>query len=222
MTASLPEPWRQNVGQRLINEFGVAEQELLQQVLMPSQSAARGYADNLFPRGGAGQVRHLHLVRNLSTVLQPRGYTRRDEDNVSRLVSPERRLALVVTSGDQGTGVPLSLAGRLPRTKYAKGPAMQAAVQRNAQLAFDILGDEVDQADLDAYMTWFLMVHVNKHEIRSELSRPNGVDPKGYVSDWVDRLILSPLPNDGSAIDIDIDIDDGEDGNGIDIPVEPR
>jgi hypothetical protein len=216
-----PEPWRRGVPERLLAQFGVSEDELCDQVLTSAQNAARSYEGDLYPRMGPGQVRHLHLVRNLSRLLIPRGYERHDDDNVSRLVHRDRGIAIAVTSGNSATGLPYSIVRRHPSTKYPKGAAVQAVVQRNGQLSFLGMGDDQDEPiNLAAYVTWFLMVYVDKRSIRAEVSCPAGVSAKGYVSTWNDRLLVRTLPNDGFAVDLDFGPED--DGGGVDVPVEPR
>jgi hypothetical protein len=227
MTVQSLEPWRKGVAERLAREFDLTEDELAERVLLRAQAVARSYEHGLFPRMAPGQVRHLHMVRDLSEVLRPRGWVRRDDDNISRLVHIQRRTALVVTLGDSATGLPFYIVNRLPRTKYAKGPAMQAAVERNGQLSFDGMSVPVEDRedfDLDGFVTWFLMVYVNKRQIRSEISCPNGVDARGFVTKWHDRLFLPSLPNDGTATDTDFHSDDDPEGGdgGIEVPVEPR
>ena len=54
-------------------------------------------------------------------------------------------------------------------------------------------------------------------ELRAELSRPNGMDDAGRVSDWTERILL-PATSLGGDFDIELGrVDDGDQGDGFDV-----
>jgi hypothetical protein len=83
-----------------------------------------------------------------------------------------------------------------PSTKYAKGIQTVLAIGRNVQLAFDFSGVDAadalwsDGAEDDGLATWLLLYHVAPAQIRAELSLANGIDLRGHVSAWIERIIL--------------------------------
>ncbi len=227
MAIQQPQPWGRGADQRLRAEFDLTVADVHDRILRRSQASAREYANNLYPPGSPGQVRYLHHVRSLSEVLLPKpGWVRDDTNNIPKLVHAGRGRLLVVTSGDSLTGVPWSVQRKHPCSKYPKGSATHSAVLRNGQLALDLGPEVADTApssslDLSAVETWFLMVYVDQHQIRCEVSCPSGIDTRGRVADWSDRILLPSLPNDGTAIDIEIDDNPDEPESAIDIEIDP-
>jgi hypothetical protein len=73
------------------------------------------------------------------------------------------------------------------------------AIGRNIQLAFDFPGEEVAEAlwamasEEDPLATWLLLYHVAPEQIRAELSLANGIDLRGHVSAWIERIILPAI-----------------------------
>lgn len=209
---------------RLMSNFDISTEEVCDQVLRTSQAVSRSYMNGLFPNAGPGLVRWLHLVRDLSLLMLPRGWERLDVDNVPRLIHRGRRVALGVVRGDDATGLPFSHIGRSPRSKYPRGSATIRAVNLNSDPVFPVFANIQRGAvvNLDEYKTWFLVVYVDAQQVRAEVSLPipsNSV----HLERWRERLLLPALPNDGGAGDIDIDgPDDLSDGyDEIDIAVEP-
>jgi hypothetical protein len=95
------------------------------------------------------------------------------------------------------TGCP----GASPSTKYAKGIQTVRAVGRNVQLAFDFpdlyQGEARGaRADADGLATWLLLYHAAPDQIRAELSLANGIDRRGHVSAWIERIILPVVHTD--------------------------
>ena len=82
-------------------------------------------------------------IRTLRELLAPKQWTSEDPANFSVVVSPDRAVAIAVTSGDCRTGI----AGTPePATKYPKGAKAEAAVRKNSQLP---LWDEKDAHEDD-------------------------------------------------------------------------
>lgn len=199
--------------------FDLTVASLQERVVAPAQTAAR-MVSPLAPRGYAGQTRHAVAVSGLRDLLLPRGWERNDDDNVARVRHTERGLAIVVATGNAMTGLPRSVTGRDPSTKWPKGDLTRAAAADNHQLTlFDPGNEPVDDeaAPRPPFETWLLLLRAVRYEVRAELSQPLGVNPAGYIDRWGQRITIPPVPNDGTAIDPDFD--DG--GEVPDVPVDP-
>lgn len=205
---------------RLLARFDVTVAELQERVLTPAQSAARS-VHPLAPKGFAGQTRHAMAVSALGELVIPRGWKRNDDGNVARVVHVERRLAVVVATGNALTGMPFAFTGRSPSTKWPKGNLTRAAAADNQQLAFFDVGlgdvDDGEQGKTPPLETWLLLLRAVPEEVRAELSRPLHVNAAGFVDAWgKPRIIIPPVPNDGSAIDPEA----GDEGDVPDVPVD--
>jgi hypothetical protein len=143
--------------------------------------------------------------------LAPKDWTPDDSNGFPRVASPDGKIAIVVATGDERTGI----ATEEPRTKYSKGPETSAAVAMNEQLAL------VAEAPTPQRETWILLVTTNEYEMRYELSRPRGQDSKGRVVEWSDRIIFPAVEIYSLPARQDDDGGDDDDGlDGIDVPVE--
>jgi hypothetical protein len=47
-----------------------------------------------------------------------------------------------------------------------------------------------DGDDEDDLATWLLLYHVTPDQVRAELSLGNGIDRRGHISAWIERIIL--------------------------------
>lgn len=141
--------------------------------------------------------------------LAPRDWTPDDSHNYSRVVSPDLKIAVAVSTGDERTGI----ATAEPRTKYTKGPETEAAVRANQLSLLETTEDTQCE-------TWILLIVTTELEVRYELSRPMGQDKSGRVVSWSERIIFPPIDID-SLPGRDEDDDGDDDGlGGIDVPVE--
>jgi hypothetical protein len=134
-----------------------------------------------------GLTRWGRATRYLREELVPLGWTYDNPRNFARTIHPDGEFAVVVTTGDDLTGVP----GTVPGTKHPKGLATMLAVDANAQLTFDF-GPEFrpDGADM---ITWFLMFYADGSTCRVELSLPGGYS-NGTITHWDERIILPSFP----------------------------
>jgi hypothetical protein len=147
----------------------------------------------LAPPMMAGLARWGKTNELLRARLVERGWSHDNPKGLPRTISPARDFAIVATTGDAVTGYP----GASPSTKYAKGIATVRAIGRNFhQLAFDFsdlyTGEDYWAADDDGddLATWLLLYHVTPNQVRAELSLGNGIDRRGHVSEWIERIIL--------------------------------
>ncbi len=146
----------------------------------------------LAPQIVPGIVRWGKTNELLRTRLLPRGWSHDSPKGLPRTISPAKDFAIVATTGDSATG----LAEANPATRYAKGVQTVLAIGRNVQLAFDFSGVELAEglwpvaAEEDSLATWLLLYHVAPEQIRVELSLAHGIDLRGHVSAWIERIVL--------------------------------
>jgi hypothetical protein len=97
-------------------------------------------------------------------------------------MSPDRKMAIAVSTGDENTGRP----GEDVATKYTKGPATAAVINRNQLL----LGPEFEQTeeDIEVQATWILLIRSERGVVSCELSLPEAVDANGNVQSWAHRF----------------------------------
>ena len=145
----------------------------------------------LAPPMMAGLARWGKTNELLRARLVKRGWRHDSLKGMPRTISPAWDFAIVATTGDAVTGHP----DGSPATKYAKGIQTVRAVDRNVQLAFDfpdLYREEARWArgDADGLATWLLLYHAAPDQIRAELSLAHGIDQRGHVSAWIERIIL--------------------------------
>lgn len=132
-------------------------------------------------------------LRSLRDGMALHGWRRNDEGGWSTTVHPENKMAIAVASGNQNTGN----AKATPANRSAKGPRTAEANSANVvQLLLfkDMEPPESATVSGPGRPTWFLIFSCDVNELRAELSLPVHMDEDGYVSAWVERIILPPLP----------------------------
>ncbi|MFF5023831.1 hypothetical protein ACFY2J_06170 [Streptomyces collinus] len=133
--------------------------------------------------------------------------------NYETVYSADRRLAFAVVAGDRFTGID---GDRPPRLTRKRGPKTKERVDRNAkyqQLAFeiDLPVRTIELPPDEACSTWFLVVHADDDHIRVELSLPVDAE-NGIVGEWVERILIDPIPTSGAVAPIEPGEDDDDDG----------
>ncbi|MHA3903269.1 hypothetical protein ACTPOE_06795 [Castellaniella sp. WN] len=150
------------------------------------------------------------VVAALRDQLRPLQWVRDDIGSYALTVNEERKLAVAVASGDEGTGNPQVH----PTNRSPKGKNTVDAIEANRQLElFELLPPE--SAKDEGNQTWVLMHHTDyaRGEIRVELSRPLSIGKDGKITAWAERIILRSIPFDDQLVEIDppsgpdIDID---------------
>lgn len=169
-------------------ELGLTETPLLQAV-MASYLAKANCTENhppLFPPIAAWS----EAVRTLRDALKPRGWTRFNDQNSPKTVSPDGSVSLIVSTGNDATGNPHGS----PTTTSPKGPTTADAIEVNRSLQLFLPGMETPVElceEEEQVSTWILLVHHAKNELRAELSLPLDTGTDGRVSVWQERIILS-------------------------------
>jgi hypothetical protein len=164
-------------------------------------AAALGAADreaahcsDLDPPILPGLLRWARATRTLRELLVPQGWAYDNPNNLARTIHPSGDFAVVVATGDAGTGLPSSGAG--PR--HSRGYATEQAIHANGQLTFEFgsllrLAAAGRAAGLGHLQTWFLLYHAEPTHFRAELSLPRDID-RGRITRWTERALLPPLP----------------------------
>lgn len=136
------------------------------------------------------------------------GWKALQKDGMPVLINAAEALTLVITSGDENTGI-LGMAD--PRTKNAKGQVTENFVSKNLDL-FSILEEEtniVELSPIDSHQTWILLYVIDKvkSEVRFELSLPtctalSGNQGRIKICEWQKRVIFPSIPFSEVVIDV--------------------
>lgn len=156
-------------------------------------------------------------VRYLRDHLVPLRWAPRNPRNYAMVVHPDGHVAISVAAGDDGTGN----EGLIPSTRSAKGPATRDAVSSN-QLSFAEIGESFPKPlPVAGLQTWLLLHFYDEEagEIRCELSLPANVDSDGYVSQWLERIILDPVILNGASLP---EAEEEQEAEPVDVKVERR
>jgi hypothetical protein len=139
-------------------------------------------------------------------------WTRNDEGQLSIVLSPDGQRAIAVATGDESTGI----LGATPKTKYPKGPATIAAVEKN-QLAFPFL-DQESKGRQKTTETWMLVRRRAGNRVYAELSLPALIGDDGRIEGWAARIIFEPIDLEPTPSPISA----SEAGDSITVPVKRR
>ena len=185
--------------------------EILSEAVLRGEIARDSCTANDAP-GAPGYYAWNGTVRALRDILMPQGWARNDDICYSRVVSPDKSIAIAVCTGDDGTGN----KDATPRTKYAKGTATQVAVSINQGSLF---GDPIpsEEEAPETWITWMLLKKRTDDTVFAELSLPSSMTKDGQVESWQTRVILAPM-----LIDPNIEVEDDSAETPIDVPVRRR
>lgn len=142
----------------------------------------------------------------------PLKWTRNDNGGYSRVINPDRSIAIAVVTGDDGTGN----KDVIPKTKYAKGTATQAAVSCNQEYLFADFRPIEDNTP-ETWITWMLLKKRMDDSVFAKLSLPSSMTKEGQVESWQTRIILNPI-----LIDPNIEVEDDSSESPIDVIVRRR
>ena len=138
------------------------------------------------PAWYAGGVLPGKTMRYLRDLLVPgHGWAAETDAGLEIVVRPDREIALVVWSGDVGTGDVRCWA---PSTRRPRGEASRVVVETNEQ---QVLFGELP-AKPPRY-TWALLVRGEQDGVQAELSMPMSVSGGGVITEWRTRIILGVI-----------------------------
>lgn len=180
-----------------LKQLGLTETALLQAVRAGYLAKANCTENHppLFPPIAAWS----EAVRTLRDVLKPEGWTRFNDQNSPKTVSPDGAISIIVSTGNEATGNP----SVEPSTTSSKGPNTTEAIEVNRSMQLYLPGLELPvplRDEEEKVSTWILLAHHAKNELRAELSLPLDVGSDGRVSVWQERIILRAQPLDGEPV----------------------
>lgn len=172
---------------------------------------ARSRTTSNHPRIARGIIMWAEVVAVLREQLISHGWVKEDKGNYELSVNQKAGLAIVVTTGDEATGI----IGPTPSNKCPKGVNTAEAVETNNQLdMFSELLPAIE--DVQCLTTWVLLMHLAADEVRCELSLPSSIS-NGKINGWKERIILPSIPLDDDSIEVQTpDLPD------IEIPIKKK
>lgn len=178
-----------------LSQLGVPLTVLKESVWQGYLARSRTTANH--PRIARGIIMWAETVASLREQLRPEGWVKSDKGNYELAVNEKEGLAVVVTTGDEATG----MVGATPSNKCPKGVNTAEAVEANNQLdMFSELLPAIEETQ--GLATWVLLMHLAASEVRCELSLPSSIS-NGKINGWKERIILPSMPLDDDSIEIE-------------------
>lgn len=192
-----------------LSQLGIPLSVLTESVWQGYLARARTTANH--PRIARGIIMWAETVAVLREQLRPKGWIKSDKGNYELAVNEKESLAIVVTTGDDATG----MIGATPSNKCPKGINTAEAVEANNQQdLFSELLPAVE--DIPGLTTWVLLIHLAASEVRCELSLPSSIS-NGKINGWKERVILPSIPLDDDSVEIELpDLPD------IEVPIKKK
>lgn len=136
---------------------------------------------------------------------QNNGWKATQKDGMPLLVNSSEQLTIVITSGDENTGLDGDIQ---PRTRNQKGQATQSFVESNYPLFEDVVNIDPFPDTADSHETWVFLYHIDKSksEVRFELALPtetalSGAKGRVKISSWSHRNLFEPVPFESLIIE---------------------
>jgi len=192
-----------------LSQMGLSENALTESVWQGYLARSRTTINH--PRIARGIIMWAETVAVLREQLISYGWVKEDKGNYELSVNQKAGLAIVVTTGDEATG----MAGATPSNKCPKGVNTAEAIETNNQLDlfFELL--PVIE-DVQGFTTWVLLMHLATDEVRCELSLPFSIS-NGKINGWRERIILPSMPLDDDSVEINApDLPD------IEVPIKKK
>jgi len=141
-------------------------------------------------------------IAAMRELLHSDGWIRRDDGNLPLTVDAKGRVSIVVSTGDEYTGLP----DLTPSTQSSKGPRTVSVVEVNAQQIplFDFKKHPEIVKQGEERLTWILLFHRDRasNEVRCELSCPVKMNEDGQIDAWAERIILPSVPFGGDDVEV--------------------
>ena len=179
-----------------LEPFGIKEHDLLQlgeKILTAYRQATPNDAVT-----AQGSLAYYEGVRALRDLLCPQGWKKTTKNNLEITTSPDKKISIVVSSGNQYTG-----NSRIePSTKNRKGKQTKKIVYSNIEqlpLFPELTEKNTHSSESDS--TWILLYHIDEEdsEMRMELSLPVGFNENKssiQIHKWEKRIVLPPVQFD--------------------------
>ena len=164
------------------------------------------------------------MVASIRETLIPLGWKRTLEYGLEKVVSSERRIAIVCKSAVQGVG---DLECKL-KTRGGSGPAVKQVADDNLNTQLPLFNDDSIELRVDEHLddypmeVWMLIYQVDKenNEVRAELAKPVGYDAHDSLDEWEKRFIIGSISFDD--LPDDLSFEGFEQTDEIDIKVERK
>lgn len=192
-----------------LSQLGIPLAALIESVWQGYLARARTTSNH--PRIFQGITMWAETIAVLREQLRPEGWIKSDKGNYELAVNEKEGLAIVVTTGDDATG----MVGATPSNKCPKGINTSEAVETNNQQ--DMFSELLPaMEEVPGLTTWVLLIHLAANEVRCELSLPSSIS-RGKINGWKERVILPSLPLDSDSVEIDLpDLPD------IEVPIKKK
>lgn len=154
--------------------------------------AARNSATPHHARNYGGTRTYHETLCAVRDELAWNGFRPHHEGGLELCVHDELGLAIVVVTGDSGTGHPEIE----PCTVRERGSSGIEVIEKNHQISFFTSYPEFDvrtRPSRSRRQTWMLLHRQTKKHLWSELSLAVSVDKKGNVDGWEERIIFPSL-----------------------------
>lgn len=149
-------------------------------------------------------LRTVEVVHEQLMLMQV-GWARLDPQNLPYFFHPEPRLGLIVSSGDENTGV----IYRSPRNRNPKGLAFASRVHDNGTVA--MIGEATAVGEVDVEDVRVCLYDEREGMVHVELSRPEQMSG-GFVVRWSERIIFPAFDLTTGTFSFDEGDSDGEFG----------
>ncbi|NWO07137.1 MAG: hypothetical protein HLX50_16020 [Alteromonadaceae bacterium] len=192
-----------------LSQLGIQSSALTESVWQGYLARSRTTANH--PRVSRGIIMWAETVAVLREQLRPNGWVKSDKGNYELTVNEKESLAIVVTTGDNATG----MVGAVPSNKCPKGVNTAEAVEANNQLdMFTELLPAIEETQ--GLTTWVLLMHLASNEVRCELSLPSSIS-SGKINGWKERIVLPRMQLDDDSVEIELpDLQD------IEVPIKKK
>lgn len=192
-----------------LSELGIPLTALTESVWQGYLARARTTANH--PCIARGIIMWAETVAVLREHLRSEGWVKTDKGNYELVVNEKDGLAIVVTTGDEATG----MVGSEPSNKCPKGVNTVEAVETNNQL--DMFSELLPTVrEIQGITTWVLLMNLAKNEVRCELSLPSSIS-NGKINGWKERIILPSMPLEDDSVEIQVpDLPD------IEVPIKKK
>ena len=174
--------------------------------LAQGAAEAASYSEGA-PKTGPELGRWLRTVEELHNGLigLQNDWERSDPLGQPTWINPSLQTAIVVSSGDENSGL---VTSNKPSNRNPKGLSFGALVAANEQMMFfDTLSKSGDMVNVNE--TWVLLYNDRQGFVYSELSLPI-VMPGSYIEDWQERILFPRFDDGTSAFERPADDEPGQ------------
>lgn len=134
------------------------------------------------PPSYGGQRMWAETTRTLRSLTRSEGWEPEDLLGVALTLHRERGMAVIVTAGDGATA---ELPPYSPQVRYERQDVIQRLVNGEADTLFG-------RRRPPQWDVWLLLHHVWSSGWKAELARPSLITNRGMVSEWSERIIITP------------------------------